>query len=82
MTLAWLAAAAQPANAQIYAWRDDEGHLVVSDHERGGSSRGYAGTTYQVAESSFRTRARRATPGATPTSSATTPDVTASAPIW
>jgi len=57
MTLAWLAAAVQPASAQIYAWRDEDGHLVVSDHERGGSSRGYAatGTTYQVADSSFRT---------------------------
>ena len=56
LTLAWLAAAVQPASAQIYAWRDDDGHLVVSDHERGGSSRGYAatGTTYQVADSSFR----------------------------
>ena len=56
LTVAWLAAAVQPASAQIYAWRDEDGHLVVSDHERGGSSKGYAatGTTYQVADSSFR----------------------------
>jgi hypothetical protein len=56
MTCAWLAAAVQPATAQIYAWRDDDGHLVVSDHERGGASKGYAptGTTYQVADSSYR----------------------------
>ena len=56
LTLAWLAAAAQPASAQIYAWRDEDGHLVVSDHERGGPSQGYAATatTYQVADSSFR----------------------------
>lgn len=31
-------AAAVPASAQIYAWRDDNGHLVLSDRARGSTT--------------------------------------------
>ncbi len=31
-------AAAVPASAQIYAWRDDNGHLVLSDRPRGSTA--------------------------------------------
>lgn len=61
LAAAWLAAGVRPAAAQIYTWRDAEGHLVLSDRERGSDARGYVPTaTYGVAnDSTNRIRATR-----------------------
>ncbi len=42
LVLGILVGAAVPASAQIYSWRDDNGHLVLSDTPRAGDVQAYA----------------------------------------
>jgi soluble lytic murein transglycosylase-like protein len=60
LVLLGFAALAHPAlaDAQIYAWRDSSGHLVLSDRKTDGA----AVTTYEVPESSSIRTTRRVAP--------------------